>query len=233
MVRAVSRSRGILKALGPTLLIAVAIGVGWAIGSQSEHEMHGDHQMDKPAVARDDATVERSFLQAMVPHHESGIEMAEIALDHSEAPEITKLSQAIRETQGVEIEQMQRIHQRLFDASLEPDEGAHAALGLSMHEAGMGHDEAMMKELASSKPFERAFVDMMVPHHQGAVEMSEVLLERTDDAELKKLGQAIIDAQKREIAAMNDFRTEKYGGPVPPQKQGEHGGMDGMEMDGE
>jgi uncharacterized protein (DUF305 family) len=220
------------RALGPTVLVVAALGLGWAIGAQSEHEM-GGHEMHDPKVASDDSTVERSFLEAMVPHHESGIEMAEIALDHSDAPEITKLSQAIRETQGDEIEQMRRIHQRLFDAPLEPDEGAHAALGLSMHEAGMGHDEAMMRELANAKPFERAFVDMMVPHHQGAVEMSKVLLERTDDAELKKLGQAIIDAQAREIASMNGFRSKEYGGPVPPQKEGEHGGMDGMEMDGE
>jgi uncharacterized protein (DUF305 family) len=96
--------------------------------------------------------------------------------------------------------------------------------------AGMESGGAMMEKLAESKPFDRAYVDDMVPHHQGAVAMSEVLLERTDDAELKRLGQAIIDAQRREIATMNDFRTKEYGGPVPAQKPGGggHGGM-GME----
>ena len=220
-----------MRRLGPVLLIAVALGIGWAIGAQSDHEMDAGHEMHEPAaVARDDSTVERSFLQAMVPHHQSGIDMAEIALDHADAPEIEKLAQAIRDTQGDEIEQMKRIHQRLFDAPLEPDEGAHAALGLSMQEAGMGHDGAMMRELANAKPFDRAFVDEMVPHHQGAVEMAQVLLERTDDAELKKLGQTIIDAQEGEITAMNDFRTEQYGGPVPPKHPSEHGEM---KMDGE
>lgn len=135
--------------------------------------------------------------------------MAEIALDHADAPEIEKLARAIRDAQGDEIEQMKRIHQRLFDARLKPDEGAHAALGLSMQEAGTGHDGTMMQELANAKPFDRAFVDEMVPHHQGAVEMAEVL---------------------REIAAMNDFRTEQYGGPVRPKNPSEHGEM---KMDGE
>lgn len=228
-----SKFGGTFRRFGPVLLIAVALGIGWAIGAQSDHSSDGGgHEMHEPALARDDSTVERSFLQAMVPHHRSGIEMAEIALDRAEAPEVMKLAQAIRDTQGDEIELMERIHQRLFDAPLEPDEGAHAALGLSMHEAGMGHDEAMMEEFAKAKPFDRAFVDEMVPHHQGAVEMARVLLERTDDAELRKLGQAIIDAQQREIAAMNDFRTERYGGPVPPKKPSEEGEHGGMEMDG-
>jgi uncharacterized protein (DUF305 family) len=228
----VSSSRGILRRFGPILLVTAAIGIGWAIGTQSDHSM-GGHEMEDPKVASDTRVVERSFLEAMVPHHESGIEMAEMALEHSRSPEIRKLAQAMADVQTEEIEQMKRMHQRMFGAPLEPDEGAHAALGLTMHEAGMDHDDAMMKKLETAKPFDRAFVDHMAPHHQGAVEMSQVLLARTKDTELKKLGQAIITVQEREIAAMNAFRRTHYGGPVPSMGEGDHGGMDGMEMDGE
>jgi uncharacterized protein (DUF305 family) len=158
---------------------------------------------------------ERGFLEAMVPHHESAIEMANIAVERAEASEIKKLAEAIRDAQQPEIEQMSRIHQRLFGTALKPNEAGHEALGLSAEEAGMGHDAATMKKLEAAEPFDRAFVDQMVPHHRGAIRMAEAVLKETADPELRKLAQAIIDAQMREIEEMNAFRTEHYGGPVP------------------
>lgn len=82
-------------------------------------------------------------------------------------------------------------------------------------EAGMTHTADTSEQLRTAKPFDRAFVDEMVPHHAGAVKMAEVLLESTDDAELRKLAQGIIATQEREIEAMNEFRTERYGAAVP------------------
>lgn len=170
---------------------------------------------------------ERGFLEAMVPHHESAISMAEIGVERAEDPRIKKLAEAIRDAQEPEIEQMRSIHQRVVGAPLKPNEAGHEALGLSAEEAGMGHGPEVNKMLEAAEPFDRAFVDEMVPHHQGAVKMAEAVLKQTEDAELKKLAQAIIDAQMREIEEMNAFRAEKYGGPVPEKPPGsgaEHGG---------
>ena len=175
----------------------------------------------RPTAQESDAAV-RGFLAAMVPHHESAIEMADVAAERAEAGEIKKLAAAIRRAQQPEIDQMQRIHQRLFGTALKPDVAGHEALGLSAEEAGMAGHATAAKELASADPFDRAFVDAMVPHHEGAVAMAEAVLPRTADAELRKLAQAIVDAQTREIAAMNAFRTEEYGGPVA--EGGGHGG---------
>ncbi len=87
------------------------------------------------------------------------------------------------------------------------------ALGLSAEEAGMGHmDGAAM--LRGKKPFDRAFVDEMTPHHQGAVRMAEQVLGKTKDAEIRSLAEGIIAAQKREIGEMKAFREREYGGPV-------------------
>ena len=172
---------------------------------------------------------ERGFLEAMVPHHESAIAMAEIGVKRAEDPRIKKLAEAIRDAQEPEIEQMRSIHQRLFGSALKPNMAGHDALGLSAEEAGMDMDhEKVMTMLETAEPFDRAFVDEMVPHHKGAVKMAEAVIEQTDDAELKKLAQAIVDAQMREIEEMNSFRTEKYGGPVP-EKQPDAGGGDDME----
>jgi hypothetical protein len=104
---------------------------------------------------------------------------------------------------------------------------AHDGLGLSAEEAGMTHSPDTNEMLEMADPFDRAFVDEMVPHHTGAVKMAEVVLEGTEDAELRTLAENIISTQEREIKEMNDFRTEEYGAPVPETSGGgggEHGG---------
>jgi uncharacterized protein (DUF305 family) len=77
-----------------------------------------------------------------------------------------------------------------------------------MHEGG-----AMMLE--GGKGFDRRFIDAMIPHHQGAIRMAHVMLADTDDAELEKLGKAIIDAQSEEIEEMNAWRKRWYGAKSP------------------
>ena len=56
---------------------------------------------------------------------------------------------------------------------------------------------------------------MMVPHHQSAILMARIELAEGDDEEAQSLATAIIDAQSREIEAMNEWRTKWYGGPSP------------------
>jgi uncharacterized protein (DUF305 family) len=99
---------------------------------------------------------------------------------------------------------------------LRPDEGAHDALGLSAQEAGNHIDGGAM--LRGKRPFDRAFVDEMVPHHEGAIAMARAVLKQTRDSELRKLAQGIIQTQEREIAEMNDFRKREYGGAAADKK---------------
>ena len=52
---------------------------------------------------------------------------------------------------------------------------------------------------------DRDFAQMMIPHHQGAIEMAKVLLERGKDPELRNLAEKIIKDQQREIAQLQDW----------------------------
>ena len=77
---------------------------------------------------------------------------------------------------------------------------------------GMDDDPAMLKE---ARPFDRAFIDMMIPRHQGAITMARVEMEKGIDPELQTLVGDSIDAQTREIEMMNAHRKKKPGSASP------------------
>lgn len=71
----------------------------------------------------------------------------------------------------------------------------------------MSMDE-MAKQLSdkTGDDFDKAFVEMMVSHHEGAVTMASLIPERAKHQEIKKLGEAIIAAQTKEIADMKQWQ---------------------------
>ena len=168
--------------------------------------------------------VDRAFATAMIPHHRSAVEMAEIARERSERDEIKQLAEAIVSSQTAEIEQLTLLDGELDGAGVEAGD-----LGVAEHEMGMDDDASMLED---ARPFDRAFIDMMIPHHQGAIRMARVELERGENPELKALAQAIVDAQAKEIDEMNMWRVEWFGGVSPaggvPPEDGGHSSGHGM-----
>ena len=66
------------------------------------------------------------------------------------------------------------------------------------------------KELAKQEPFDKAFIDHMIPHHESAIDMARVALEDSNNTEIKEIAQAIVAAQQREIEQMKRWRQEWY-----------------------
>jgi len=177
------------------LVLALAVGLLALLGGDDETK----------ATETDGA-----FVAEMVPHHESAIEMAEVALKRAEHPEIRDLAQNIIATQSDEIGTLEMIHQRLFGEPV--GAGDHGTLGLPPDQMGMEMDAAT---LATADPFDREFIDMMIPHHQGAIRMAYVELENGGDDEAMALAETIIDAQAAEIEDMSAWRADWYGAPSP------------------
>jgi uncharacterized protein (DUF305 family) len=64
-----------------------------------------------------------------------------------------------------------------------------------------------MKGMHPTGDADKDFVMMMIPHHQGAIDMAEVELKYGKDPELKALAEKIIADQKREIAEMEKWQA--------------------------
>lgn len=75
------------------------------------------------------------------------------------------------------------------------------AFDVLMDEAMARMMDGMHRAPASGEP-DRDFVTMMIPHHQGAVDMARALLAHSDDPELRSLAQSILVEQANEIALM-------------------------------
>ncbi len=157
---------------------------------------------DGDSAASGDGGVDRAFVADMVPHHESAVEMAEIAQQRGKSAFVRKLAADIIRTQQAEIATLRSEDEALASTGVKP-----GSLGVPAHMMGMDDDPAALR---TADPFDRAFIEMMIPHHEGAIEMAKAEIAKGSDPELKSLAQQIIDAQQREIDQMR-AEVEKLG----------------------
>lgn len=146
---------------------------------------------------------DESFIALMIEHHQGAIDMAQLALERAEHPEIRQLAQDIITAQQREIEQMRAWSQEWFGTA-----APAARHSMSRHAMGMDMD---LEALKTAQPFDKAFIDAMIPHHEGAIMMAQMILQTTQRAELKQLANAIITAQQAEVAQMTEWRAAWYG----------------------
>lgn len=145
------------------------------------------------------ADFDRAFIDAMVPHHESAIEMARAAKEAGlDQPDLVAVADAILATQQVEIDQMKGWRGTWFGSSTIDPAGA-GALGLDENMMGMGGDA---EALRSSSDINTDFAQMMITHHQGAIEMAKLARDKARHQELRELAAEIVKAQEREIQIM-------------------------------
>jgi uncharacterized protein (DUF305 family) len=89
--------------------------------------------------------------------------------------------------------------------------------------AGMDHGA-----MTSDAPYDAAFIDGMIVHHEGAVTMARQALEQAERPEIRELAEAIIRTQEAEIAQLRQWRTEWY--PELPETAGMAMDMGPMEV---
>lgn len=145
------------------------------------------------------------FVQDMIPHHHQALEMAALVAERTNRKEVIDVAGRIDASQADEIAFMQ---QWLRDRGQHvPDPTEHEAMHTTHKMAGMASAE-QMAELAASNgaAFDRLFLKLMIPHHEGAVKMVEELLDQPGsayDPVLFEFTSEVTNGQTAEIERMN------------------------------
>ena len=130
---------------------------------------------------------DQMFAAMMIPHHEQAIQMSELALLNSTEPEI-------KAAQGPEIEQMKSWGSSMM--------GSHAG---HMRDEGMLSDDEMAQlKDAKGAEFDRLFLEGMIKHHQGAIQMADMIIDSANE-EAALLGKNIVESQSAEIERMRQL----------------------------
>ena len=147
-----------------------------------------------------------SFAQNMIPHHQQAVEMAVIALDDARGASagVKDLAMRIQGAQQPEIDLMTgwltTWNKEVMPAG-EMEGMDHSSMGGM--EGMMSAEEMTSLESATGPAFDKAWMDMMVRHHEGAVAMAKTVQSDGTSPEAKELAGKIIAAQEAEIAEMN------------------------------
>jgi uncharacterized protein (DUF305 family) len=202
----------VILAIVAVVGVGAGVGIGAAAWAGDDHDEngtamstddsggHGGSMMDDgDSTASDTAALgERDFLEQMVPHHQSAIEMAELALDKAEHPEVRRLAQGIITAQDAEIGRMHAWHQQWFGEQLTPSaSGPHASVDMSELED-------------ATEDFDRVFLRMMIGHHASAITMAESVMMGEPREEIDTLASQIIAAQAKEVGQMQELRERWY-----------------------
>ena len=141
-----------------------------------------------------------TFAQSMIPHHQQAVGMADIALDPARGAgaEVVDLATRIKAAQDPEIQTMTAW---LNEWGAEVPSDDH---GMGMDGPGMMTEEEM-ESLggASGTEFDSMWMEMMVRHHEGAIEMSNAEVASGSNSDAIALAKTIITAQQAEIDEMN------------------------------
>lgn len=176
-------------------------GTGSMMGSGNMQPM-GSFDEEKP--------FDLQFIDQMIMHHEGAIMSSEHMISDSERPELRKLAASIEKSQSEQIDQMQAWRKEWYP-NAERTFGMMAPTRMEEMMGGGQMENMMggsMQEMMGGDATDEMFLQMMIPHHQMAVDMSEKALKEAEHPKLKDLARQIKDEQSAEIKLMQGYLDE-------------------------
>ena len=136
---------------------------------------------------------DKDFAGMMKIHHEGAINMANIEIAEGKNNELLKMAAKMKQDQNAEVIQFEKF---LTDTK---DNSKIDGFGMELMES--------MKSMSNashdmSTNIDAQFVSMMIPHHQGAINMAKVYLKYAKDKNLKAMAEQIVSSQQKEIEEM-------------------------------
>jgi uncharacterized protein (DUF305 family) len=133
------------------------------------------------------------FAQMMIPHHQQAIIMAEQAAAKASSPQVKELARQIAQAQGPEIQTM---------TGWLKTWGAPKPSANAMSDGMMSAQDMKNLDKLSGKSFDKAFLQLMIKHHQGAIAMAKTEQAQGSSPDAKALANNIVTAQSAEITTM-------------------------------
>ncbi|MQL61288.1 DUF305 domain-containing protein [Streptomyces vinaceus] len=208
--RSLVRRTAMVAASGVAALALAACG---GSGDDTGSAGHGGHQAtdsaapSAPASQGQHNAADVAFAKGMIPHHRQAVEMADLAPDRARSAEVKKLAAEIKKAQAPEIEKLSG-----WLTSWGETVPAEGAMDHSMHggmDGMMSAEEMTALENASGRAFDTAFMEMMIKHHEGAVEMAKTEQSEGAHTPARKMAVDIIASQSAEIEQMRKLLGKK------------------------
>ena len=202
------------RALGAVAL-TLALGAGLSACGDDTSDAAGS-SAEVSTTEHNDADV--AFASDMITHHAQALSMVDLTLDRPLDPEVQALAEDIRDAQGPEIETMAdwltKWGEKVPETMRDHANAGHDMDDMSDNMDDMGHadmpgmmtaDDVDELENADDDEFQDMWLEMMIVHHEGAVEMSATEQEDGRFKDAVDLAGQIIDSQGQEIALMKEL----------------------------
>jgi uncharacterized protein (DUF305 family) len=198
-----------LLVIGAILLSAVA---GATLASLLTDDASPDDGSAEVALgAPAETSAEAGFSRDMKVHHAQAVQMAEIVRDKTESEEIRTMAADIALTQQAQIGQMQG-WLAVWGLPATSREPAMTWMGhpTEGRMPGMASPEELNDlQRASPEEADVLFLQLMIPHHEAAIPMSEAVLKEIDRPEVERLAGAIAASQQGEIEMMKGLLNQR------------------------
>lgn len=159
----------------------------------------------KQYAAMTGETYDRNFIANMIAHHQGAVTMAQLALTNAKHQELKDMANDIISAQSGEISQMKSWQQAWgYPSSSSDNMMDHSAMGMMDEMSGMENE---LKGKTGDE-FDKAFIEQMIMHHQGALDMAAPGEKNAEHQEVKDLTKAIVTTQTKEIKQMKQWQKD-------------------------
>ena len=188
--------------------IGAALAAVLAIAGCGEDDEEPTNQTRTASNGDEFNDADVAFATDMIPHHAQALSMVDLTLGRQLDPEVQQLAEAIRAAQAPEIEQMTdwlTAWDEPIPETMRDHANAHGEGGMETDDdmPGMMSEEEMSElENADDAEFQDMFLEMMIEHHEGAIEMAKI---EQDDGAFEpaiELAKSIESSQEEEITVM-------------------------------
>ncbi|MEV4325422.1 DUF305 domain-containing protein [Microbispora rosea] len=191
--------------LSAGLLVSACGSTDTATGDMSATSSMSAMPAESPAPATSPAADHNDrdiwFAQMMIPHHRQALEMAKLAEDRAGSSKVKELAKQIEAAQGPEIQTMTGWLESWGVQA--PGEDAMPMDHMDHGMPGMMSGEDMKKlEGLKGAAFDKAFLTMMIQHHEGAITMAKEEREAGVYEPARQMADSIITSQSAEISTM-------------------------------